>query len=329
MNLKNLKPSLEPCVRVVKDSGKISLELFKIMIPVLILVRILQELGWIQYLALPLEPLMKIVGLPAEMGLVWATALLNNIYGAAVVFLSLAPDHSLSVAQITVLTTMILVGHAIPVEVRIAQKAGNRFWFQALMRIGGALVLGFILHWFYFLTGWLQQESAVFWQGEITRHPDLLTWALDQVRNLVFIFLIILALMSLLRILGSLRITDFIMRLLHPPLRMLGIGREASFLTVVGMLMGLTYGGGLIIHEARSGHVKPGDVFASVTLMGLTHSLIEDTLLMVMLGGHISGLLFARMIFSVAVVALLVRGLSFIPDSFIHRFLYRMPQETD
>lgn len=299
------------------------------MIPVLILVRILQELSWIQYLALPLEPLMKIVGLPAEMGLVWATALLNNIYGAAVVFLSLAPDHSLTVAQVTVLTTMILVAHAIPVEVRIAQKSGNRFWFQAFMRIGGALMLGFILHWSYLLTGSLQQETTVFWQGEITRHPDLLTWTLDQVRNLAFIFLIILALMSLLRILGKLRITDVIVRLLHPPLRLLGIGREASFLTVVGMTMGVTYGGGLIIHEARSGRVRPRDVFASLTLMGLTHSLIEDTLLMVMLGGHLSGILFARLIFSLAVVALLVRGLYFMPDSFIHRFLYQMPAESD
>ncbi len=112
-----------------------------------------------------------------------------------------------------------------------------------------------------------------------------------------FIFCIVLALISLMRLLTWMRITDLLVRMLQPLLRFLGIGREAAPLAIVGMTMGLTYGGGLIIHESRSGRVRPKDVFASLTLMGLTHSVIEDTLLMVMLGGHLSGILFARMIF--------------------------------
>lgn len=310
---------------VIRDSVRISLPLFKIMIPVLILVRIIRELGWIEYLALPLEPLMRLLGLPAEMGLVWATAMANNLYGAAVVFLSLAPDHALSVAQVTVLATMMLIAHALPVEVRIAQKAGSRFWFHLLVRVAGALVLGFILHKVYLYTGWLQQENIVFWQGEVKTQAGNLAWAVNQLRNLAFIFLIILALVSLMRILNRLRITTLLVRLLEYPLWSLGIGREASFLTIVGMTMGVTYGGGLIIHEAASGNVGPRDVFSAMTLMGLTHSLFEDSLLMVMLGAHLSGILFARLIFSLLVVALLVRCLPLLPDWFVHRFLYRMP----
>jgi len=310
---------------VLRDSLRISLPLFKIMIPVLIFVRIVRELGWIEYLALPLEHLMRLVGLPAEMGLVWATAMANNLYGAAVVFLSLAPDQALNVAQVTVLTTMLLVAHALPVEVRIAQKAGSRFWFHLLVRVAGALILGFILHKVYLYTGWLQQENIIFWQGEAGVRAGNLAWAANQLRNLAFIFLIILALVSLMRILNRLRITALLVRLLEFPLRSLGIGREAAFLTIVGMTMGVTYGGGLIIHEAASGNVQPRDVFSAMTLMGLTHSLFEDTLLMVMLGAHLSGILFARLIFSLLVVALLVRCLPFLPDRFVHRFLYRMP----
>lgn len=295
------------------------------MIPILILVKFLQEMGWIAYLALPLEPLMALVGLPPEMGLVWATAMVNNIYGGAVVFLTLAQDLPMSVAQVTVLTSLILVAHALPIEVKIAQQSGNRFWFQALMRVGGALVLGVILHWFYSLTGWLQQENVIFWQGEIQKSPNLLVWGLEQLRNLFFIFCIVFALIGLMRTLNRLRITDVLVRLLEPPLRFLGMGREAAPLAIVGMTMGLTYGGGLIIYESRSGRVPPRDVFASLTLMGLTHSIIEDTLLMVMLGGHLSGILAARMIFSILVVALLMRVLPMLPDSFVHRFLYKLP----
>ncbi len=293
------------------------------MVPILILVKLLQVLGWISYLAVPLEPLMRVVGLPPEMGLVWATALVNNIYGAAVVFLSLALEHPLSVAQVTVLSTLILVAHALPVEVKIAQKSGNRFWFQALMRVGGALVLGFILHWFYFTTGSLQQENVIFWQAESSKEPGFLAWGVSQLRNLGFIFCVILALISLMRILTWLRITELLVRTLQPLLRLLGIGKEAAPLTIVGMTMGLTYGGGLIIRESRSGRVQPKDVFASITLMGLTHSLIEDTLLMVMLGGHLSGILFGRLIFSLLTVALLLRCLPLLSRSFVHRFLFK------
>ena len=63
-----------------KDATRISLDLFKIMVPVVIAVKILQELNLIGYLAAPLAPIMKLVGLPGEMGLVWATAPVNNIY---------------------------------------------------------------------------------------------------------------------------------------------------------------------------------------------------------------------------------------------------------
>jgi hypothetical protein len=323
-----LQTSMNACGQVFREAVHVSVGLFKIMIPILILVKTLQELGWIAYLALPLEPLMGIVGLPSEMGLVWATAMVNNIYGAAVVFLTLAPEHTLSVAQVTVLSTLVLVAHALPIEVRIAQESGNRFLFQAVMRVVGALLLGVILHWSYSLTGWLQQENAIFWQGEIRKSPGLLLWGLEQLRNLGFIFCIVLALISLMRLLTWLRITDLLVRMLQPPLRFLGIGREAAPLAIVGMTMGLTYGGGLIIYESRSGRVQPKDVFASLTLMGLTHSIIEDTLLMVMLGGHLSGILFARMIFSLLVVAVLVRCLPLLSDSFVHRFLYKLPKQS-
>ncbi len=269
--------------------------------------------------------MMALVGLPSEMGLVWATAMVNNIYGAAVVFLSLAPELDLTVAQVTVLSTMILIAHALPIEVKIAQEAGNRFLFQAVMRILGALILGFVLYWLYYFTGWLQQESTIFWQAEIQKDPGLVSWALDQVRNLGFIFCIILALITLMRVLNRLRITELLVRLLGPVLRFLGIGKEAAPLTIVGMTMGLTYGGGLIIKESRSGRVQSQDVFAALTLMGLTHSLIEDTLLMLMLGGHLSGILFARLIFSLLVVAVMMRCLPWLSETFVHRFLFKIP----
>ncbi|GAB1410984.1 hypothetical protein MASR1M90_21380 [Desulfovibrionales bacterium] len=312
---------------IVLRSVRISLELYKIMIPILIVVKVLHELDLISWLALPLQPIMSLVGLPGEMGLVWATAMINNIYGSMIVFVSLAGEQSLSVAQVTVLCTMILIAHSLPVELHIVRKSGPALWFQGLLRIVGALVLGWILSKTYAMGGWLQEPNVLAWTPE-PESSNLLSWALDQGYNLLMIFVIILVLSTAMQIFTAIGLTQWCVRLLSPVLRLLGIGPEAGPLTIVGMVMGLSYGGGMIMHEAHSGKVAPKDVFASLSLMGLAHSIFEDTLLMAVLGAHISGLLWARVIFTLVVTALLVRLVHHLGDVFFHRYLFRTPDLT-
>ena len=79
----------------------------------------------------------------------------------------------------------------------------------------------------------------------------------------------------------------------------------------------------MIMHEAHSGKVGAKDIFYSLSLMGLSHSVFEDTLLMVVLGGHVSGLLWARVIFTLIVVALLVRMVTWLGDEFFYRRLFK------
>jgi hypothetical protein len=300
-------------------------KLFKIMIPIIVGVKILQELNAIQYVAVPLEPIMQTVGLPASMGLVWATAMVNTLYAAMVVFFSLSADMSLTVAQVTVLCTMMLVAHALPLEGKIAQKSGVRFGFQVGFRILCAWIFGWLLHKFYSFSGYLDQPNVIFWKPEQTGDLGYLQWALDQAGNLVLIFGLICGLISIMRILQALRITDLLIWLLKPLLRLLGIGKEAGTITIVGMTMGLAYGGGLIIQEAESGRVAPKDVFASISLMGLVHSLIEDTLLMSMLGAHISGVLWGRLFLALLAIFVLMRFLPRFSANNIHRFFFKNP----
>lgn len=307
---------------ILRRSGRISLELYKIMIPIIIVVKVLQELGLIVWLARPLAPVMHLVGLPGEMGLVWATALVNNIYGSMIVFVSLAGQHDLSVAQVTVLGVMILIAHGLPVELQIVRKSGPRIGFQALLRIGGALTLGWLLSRIYAWGGWLQDASVIIWQPR-PESGSLLAWGLGQVQNLAMIFVIITLLSAVMRVFTAIGLTGLCVRLLAPVLRVLGIGSEAGTLTIVGMIMGLAYGGGMIMHEAHSGKVGSKDIFSSLSLMGLSHSVFEDTLLMVVIGGHVSGLLWARIIFTLVVIALLVRVVAWLGDDFFYRRLFK------
>ena len=80
-----------PCKALLKDAIAASLDLYKVMIPVIIIVKLLQELDMVQYLAIPLEPVMGMAGLPAEMGLVWATSIIVNLYSGLIVYISMVP----------------------------------------------------------------------------------------------------------------------------------------------------------------------------------------------------------------------------------------------
>lgn len=298
------------CVRIAREvlaeTIRVSWVLFRITIPVVIVVKVLEELGAIRYVAMALGPVMELVGLPGTMGIVWATAMLTNLYGAVIAFVSLLPQNPLSVAQVTILTSMMLVAHNLPVELRVAKEAGTRWTTMGAIRIAGALALGGLLNLIYTQTGLLQQGSVLLWQPPPV-DASLQAWAVGQVENLARIFVIVLGLMALIRLLRRLRVIDLLERALAPVLRLLGMTRAATDITVVGMVLGLAYGGGLIIRHVSSGRIPKQDVFLSMALMGLCHSLIEDTLLMALIGGHLSGILLGRILFALAATFCLAR----------------------
>ncbi len=317
-----LKKICQSLVDLFRSALRTSLMLFKIIIPISIATRFLQQWGVVDQFGLLLGPIMELVGLPGQMGLVWATAMITNIYGGMVVFASLAPGLDLTVAQVTVLCTMILVAHALPVELRIAQKAGTRFRASALIRVFGALFLGWLLHVSYQITGTLQHTNLALWNPPAV-DPTWNAWILAELRNMLFIFLIILTLMAVLQIMKKVGISALMTRLLEPVLKLLGMSRDAAPVTIIGMTLGLSYGGGLIIQEAQSGHLGKRDLFASVTLMGLCHSIFEDTLLMMVLGAHMSGIFWGRLIFSLLAIFILVRLINNLPEPLFERFFVR------
>lgn len=313
---------LDMAKSLVKDAFNASYELFKVMIPILILVKVLQEMGMIQYLAYPLRPVMELVGLPAEMGLVWAFAIINNIYTGMIVLISLIGDNPLTTAQATILGMLMLVGHGLPVECAIARRSGARFLFQCFMRLFGAFVFAFILHQIYSRTGTLQDPALMLFSAENTANASISTWAIEQVKNLASIVIVIFSLLVMMRLLQAIRAIDFMNWLLRPVLKLIGIGPKASAITVIGLTMGLSYGGGLIINEANRGTVDKEDIFYSLTLMGLCHSIIEDTLLIMLIGGHISGIFWGRLILSVIAMAIIVQIIRRLPNTIKNRYLW-------
>ena len=292
--------------RLFHDAFTSYFMLIRLMVPALIIVKLLDMIGGTRFLAAMLAPIMQVVGLPAEMGIVWAAAMLTSIYTSLAVFADMSLTTPLSVAQASVLGTMILVAHSLPVEGAVAKATGVSWPATLSIRVGGALVIGSLLHLFYSTTGTLQEPAVMLWRPEIT-DPSLMSWAVSQLRSLGMIFVIIFALMALLRILKAIGIERLMHAMLAPLLRMIGIGREATNVTIIGFTLGISIGAGLLIREARTGQLSRRDIFLTMAFLGLCHSIIEDTLLILLMGADLSAILWSRMAFAIVVTMLLAR----------------------
>jgi spore maturation protein SpmB len=254
---------------------------------------------------------MGLVGLPGEFGFVWATTMIANIYGGLLVFFQLSLTNSYTVAQVTILGAMMLIAHTLPVEARIAQKAGVRLWFTLTLRILGAFIFGFVLNIIFTFFNLFKKNCVVIWKPE-NFEPTITNLLLNEIRYYFLIFLIIFGLVILMRILKKTGAIDKLNKLLEPVLEFIGLSKNAVPVTIIGMTLGLAYGGGLIIQESKSKLVNKKNVFLSLSLMGLTHSVIEDTILIFSIGASIFVILFGRIFFTIIVIVILIKFINHI-----------------
>ena len=291
---------------VLKETGSTYFTLIKILIPISIIVKILSYFGAIEVIGAYLSSTMGLVGLPGEFGLVWATTMVANIYGGLLVFVQLTLTSTYSVAQVTVLGGMMLIAHTLPVEARIAQKAGVRLWFTLALRILGAFAFGLILNTIFTTFNLFQENSIVIWTPEHI-DPTFTNLLLNELRYYLIIFLIILGLVTLMKILKKTGAIERLNKLLKPALEYVGMSKNAAPLTIIGMTLGIAYGGGLIIQETKSKLVSKKDAFLSLSLMDLTHSIIEDTILILSIGATIFAILLGRALFTLVVIVILIK----------------------
>lgn len=301
------RPRVHAALRaLVRDVAFVYGQLLRVMVPTLVIVKALEWLGATGWIAAALSPLMGWVGLPESMGLVWAATLLTNLYTGLVVFFDVAGGESLTVAQVSVLGILMLLAHALPMEVAVARAAGVSVWATLVLRLGGALALGAALAAIYGAGGWLGEPVMPVWRPEAV-DPGLLAWALAQGRMLLWVLAVISALMALMAILRALRVERLLHRALAPVLRLIGIAPAAANITVVGVTLGITLGAGLLLKDVRAGVVSRRDVFLAMAFLGLFHSVIEDTVLILLLGADPGIIIGLRLLFALVVVGVLAR----------------------
>ena len=191
------------------------------------------------------------------------------------------------------------------------------------MRVGGSLVLAWLLNIGYQYGDLLNYPATILWQPEVSSDRSYIGWAIGQLKNFTVIFMVISALLLLLKTLKVLGIEKLMAMLLRPFLRLLGISKDATNLTIIGITLGLSFGGGLLINEAKKGYISARDVFTAVMLLNLLHSLIEDTLLILLIGADFYTIFWGRVVFSVLIVALISHAIKRVKPTICERYFYR------
>ena len=292
--------------KLFQEIKDVTIPLYKILIPFVFIIKFLEIIGVVDLIAGVFEPLMSLIGLPAEFGIIWVTALVVNIYAALILFVNLLPFIDVSVAQITILTVAMLFAHNLAVESAISRSAGVSFLFTVIFRLVSAFLACWVLNLIYTYFNYLNQPFVSSFTIELPQ-VGLLFWFQDQALYLFYIFIIVVILVTLLEVLKLIGVENFLKKILAPPLRFFGISDSAMNIVIVGMTMGLQFGGGILIKEVKSGKIDKQSVFLSILMINLIHAIIEDTLLMLAVGGHYSGVIFARIIFSLVISLLMLK----------------------
>ena len=292
--------------KLLKEIIDVTTPLYKILIPFIFIIKFLEEVGLVQIITKTFEPLVGLIGLPSELGIIWVTAIVVNIYAALILFVNLLPYLDVTVAQVTVLTVAILICHNLLIESAISKSAGVSFLFTSIYRFISAFIICFILNLIYSKLNYLNEPFTSSFTVELPQ-PGLWFWLKDQTLYLFYIFIIVVVLITILEILKLIGVESFLKKILVPPLRFFGISESAMNIIIVGITIGLQFGGGILIKEVNSGRIDKQSVFLSVLLINLVHAVIEDSLLMLAVGGHYSGVFFARIIFGLLISLLMLK----------------------
>ena len=125
----------------VKNSLQITLELAKVLVPVTIAIALLEHSGLLPDIARFFSPLMGLVGLPGETALAFVLGNLSTMYTGIAVLATL----DLTVKELTIISTMLLLCHSLLAETAVVAKAGGRPAPIIVGRLAASFAMAFLL----------------------------------------------------------------------------------------------------------------------------------------------------------------------------------------
>jgi hypothetical protein len=275
--------------------------MMKIIVPISLFTAILDWSGFLRHVDFLLTPLMGLFNLPSTAALPLVIGMLSSVYGG-IAAMAVLP---FSTAQMTLMAVFILMAHALIPEGIIQGQSGIHPVKATLVRIGAAVVTLLVMVPFVgsspimpaAASGVLSAPPAF---PEMIRH-----WAWTTLRLTAKIFVIIMLLLSLLELLKSFELIHPFVRALNPLLRIMGLDQKVGFLWMTAVIFGLSYGGAIIVEEAKSGHLSRDELEILHLSIGMNHSMVEDPPLFLPMGIHPFWIYVPRILMAIVTVRLL------------------------
>lgn len=105
---------------------------------------------------------------------------------------------------------------------------------------------------------------------------------------------VIIPLMIGMEILRDSNILDKVTEKLKPVEKLLDISSDAVFPLIIGFVFGLSYGAGVIIESVEEQNLGKKDLYILMIFLVICHSVIEDTIIFVVVGANLWLLLGVR-----------------------------------
>jgi hypothetical protein len=280
--------------KTIDSSIKSSLLILKLIIPLYIFADILLYLGWLSHISFIFEPITDILQLPKESALALAAGILLNIYAA----LAFAAPLGLTPYEWTIMGLFLGVCHTMIVESAIMKKLGISYTYSFILRLSFAFFA--VLPLYFMPKSWFGDTIANSNNLANTHYDSFL----DMLKGSIFsslelslkVILLIVAIIFVMDMIKSSKIVqDYQQKV------------STSFSIVAGLILGITYGAGILINEAKSGALSKRDIFFVGTFLMICHSIIEDTLLFVIFGANFWVIVGIRIIYAIVFSYLIIK----------------------
>jgi len=281
----------------LKKSYASILIILKLIIPIYIIADILFYYNTLSYISFLVEPITASIGLPAEASLSIISGMFLNVYAA----IAFAAPLDLSIHQWTILAVFVGICHSLIVESVIMKKIGLSNTYSYLLRIIAGFIVAFLTS--IMPSSWFSPTLVIDDKFSTNNYTSLTDLLYNSALNALELSITVIILIT-----GLIFIMDFIKtrKFIKESKKNVSKGFSLS----VGIILGITYGAGILINEVESGNIKKEDIFFIGTFLMICHAVIEDTLLFVIFGADFT-------------MAVLIRTLAAIILSYILLIFYR------
>lgn len=293
---------LARCFRAGLPAGiRMTLWLLAIMVPISLGVKLLDWAGWLTILSQPLEPALKLIGLPGRCVVPFLAGACINLYSGIAAIGSM----QLTGRQMTILAFIMLTAHNLPIEMAVQRKTGTSAWRTLLLRLSSAFLAAMVLNWLMPASG--ADDPAVVRVGDLGAGavefwPMMVGWLKGAGYLAGKVFAIVTALMIFQRVLREFGIIPILGRVFYPLLWLLGLPRRTAFLWIVANVLGLAYGAGVILEEVARKEITHRDAQLLNRSIAVCHSLLEDTLIFVAIGAWVLWITIPRLVMAALIV---------------------------